>query len=210
MKEDYYSPTEERANIGTHAAGIVGSIAAAIWLVPKALEAPSAWNVSAVAVFLASALLLYSMSTIYHSSRGQVWRQRLRVLDHSAIFVLIAGTYTPFALVSMRGGSGWIIFAVVWSVAVLGIVFKVFFTGRFELFSSGLYVAMGWIIVFFGRELANSVSGHALAWLVAGGLSYTVGAVFYSIKRIPFNHAIFHVFVLGGTACHTAAVYFLN
>jgi hemolysin III len=150
---------------------------------------------------------LYAASTLYHSATDPVRRARLRIFDHAAIYVLIAGTYTPFTLLVLPSPIGTILLAAVWLMAVAGIIIKLFFTGRFKLFSTLMYVSMGWLIVFAFNPLLESMEPHGLQWLLAGGIAYTVGAVLYSIKKLPFNHAIFHVFVLAGTFCHFIAVY---
>jgi hemolysin III len=129
------------------------------------------------------------------------------VVDHATIYVLIAGTYTPFTLVTLNGWVGWTIFGVSWAMALTGITLKLFFTGRYDLFSTLMYVFMGWIVVFAIKPLINSLSAEGLWWLMAGGLAYTVGAILYSIKKIKFNHAIFHMFVLLGSFCHFVSVY---
>ena len=134
-------------------------------------------------------------------------RVRLRTVDHAAIYILIAGTYTPFALVTLQGSIGWILFAVIWTMALSGIALKLFFTGRFELSSTLMYVAMGWLIVFFIKPLIASFPPAGLAWLLAGGIAYTVGAVLYSMPRVPYNHAVFHIFVVAGGMCHFIAVF---
>ena len=159
-------------------------------------------------IFGASLVVLFAASTIYHSAKKPELRARLRIVDHASIYVLIAGTYTPFTLITLNGMAGWIIFSASWAMALTGIVLKLFFTGRFDLISTLVYVFMGWIIVFDLESLINKLSSGGLFWLVAGGLAYTVGAILYSIKKIKFNHAIFHVFVLLGAFCHFVAVYF--
>ena len=202
-----YSPREERLNIGTHALGAVLSLGALVALIMQALTYGEVMTGIAFTVFGLSLLVLYSASTLYHSATDPKRRSRLKVFDHAAIYVLIAGTYTPFSLVTLRGATGWWIFGIVWGCAMVGIILKLFFTGRFKLVSTIMYVAMGWIIVFAIGPLMNSMPGPGLTWLLAGGIAYTVGAVLYSIKRIPYNHAIFHVFVLAGSFCHFVTIY---
>jgi hemolysin III len=159
-------------------------------------------------IFGLSLLFLYGSSTIYHSSKNVVRRGKLRILDHVSIYVLIAGTYTPFTLITLQGMTGWVIFSVSWLMALTGIILKFFFTGKYHLLSTLMYVFMGWLILFAIGPLIDKLPSAGLSWLVAGGVSYTLGAVLYSIKKMRFNHAIFHVFVLLGSSCHFLAVYF--
>ena len=204
----FYSPIEERINILSHAAGLLLSMVAVVLLVTRASHYGNAWHIVSVAIFGASLIALYAASTTYHSATNAELRARLRVIDHATIYILIAGTYTPFALITLNGATGWVLFAVSWSMAISGIVLKLFFTGRFNLVSTLMYVFMGWIIIFAVKPLIANLPTAGLYWLVAGGLSYTLGAIIYSIKKIPLNHAIFHLFVLGGSICHFVAVYF--
>ena len=184
------------------------SIIAVVLLVTRASSYGNAWHIVSVAIFGASLIALYAASTTYHSATRAELRARLRVIDHATIYILIAGTYTPFTLITLNGATGWTIFAVSWAMAISGISLKLFFTGRFNLISTLMYVFMGWIIIFAVKPLVANLSTEGLFWLVAGGLSYTVGAIIYSIKKVPLNHAIFHLFVLGGSICHFVAVYF--
>lgn len=202
-----YQPAEERLNIASHAVGLVLSVAATVMLLLKAIDHGGALEIVGAIAFGAGLVALFGASTAYHAARDSVRRQRLRVLDHAAIFLLIAGTYTPFCLVTLDGPLGWTILTASWAMAVVGITLKLFFTGRFRLVSTAMYVFMGWIIVFALKPLIANLPAAGLAWTVAGGLAYTLGAVLYSIGRIPFNHAIFHVLVLVGAACHFVAVY---
>ena len=203
-----YSPAEERVNISSHAIGLLLSVVALALLVIHASSNGDVWHIVSFSVFGASLIILFAASTIYHSSRDPDSRARLRVVDHASIYVLIAGTYTPFTLVTLNGTTGWTIFAITWGMALSGIVLKLFFTGRYERVSTLMYVFMGWIIVFAIGPLIDNLSSDGLFWLVAGGIAYTVGAILYGIKQIKFNHAIFHVFVLIGAFCHFVAVYF--
>ena len=204
----HYSPLEERLNISSHAIGFFLSIAALALLSTHASLNGNAWHVVSFSIFGASLVILFAASTIYHSVKNPELRARMRVVDHAAIYVLIAGTYTPFTLVTLNGVSGWVIFGASWGMAVTGIVLKLFFTGRFDLVSTLMYVFMGWIIVFDLGTLIDKLSPDGLFWLVAGGVAYTLGAILYSIKKLKFNHAIFHVFVLLGAFCHFVSVYF--
>ena len=204
----FYSPLEERINITSHAVGLALSIVATVLLVRHASLFGNAWHVVSFSIFGASLMALYSASTAYHSTKDPLLRNRLRVIDHATIYVLIAGTYTPFTLVTLNGTVGWVIFGVSWGMALSGIILKLFFTGKYNLVSTLMYVLMGWIIVFAIKPLVTNLSSEGLFWLIAGGLAYTFGAIIYSIKKIKFNHAIFHLFVLMGSACHFVSVYF--
>ncbi len=204
----YYSPGEEKININSHAVGFVLSIIALILLVVRASNHGDIWHIVSFSIFGASLIVLYATSTIYHSTKKPELRNRLRILDHASIYVLIAGTYTPFTLVTLQGTTGWVIFGVSWTLALCGIILKLFFTGRYRLLSTSMYVFMGWIIIFAIKPLIASLSSDGLFWLIAGGLAYTLGAILYSIKKIKFNHAIFHMFVLMGSFCHFISVYF--
>ena len=204
----YYSAIEEKLNITTHVVGLVFSVAALVLLVTRATLYGNVWHIVSFSVFGASLIILYASSTIYHSATNPVLRSRLRIVDHASIYVLIAGTYTPFSLVTLSGLSGWMIFSFSWAMAITGIILKLFFTGRYNLISTLMYVFMGWIIIFAIKPLINNLSSDGLFWLVAGGMAYTVGAILYGIKKIKFNHAIFHVFVLLGSFCHFVSVYF--
>jgi hemolysin III len=204
----FYSPLEERINIGSHAIGLVMSIVAVLLLILRASSHGNAWHIVSAAIFGASLIALYAASTTYHSATRPELRARLRIIDHATIYILIAGSYTPFALVTLNGPVGWTIFAVSWGLAISGIVLKLFFTGRFNLVSTLMYVFMGWIIIFAVKPLVASLPTQGLYWLIAGGLSYTIGAIIYSIKKVPLNHAIFHLLVLAGSVCHFMAVYF--
>jgi len=203
-----YSPAEERVNISSHAIGLLLSIVALALLVIHASANGDVWHIVSFSIFGASLIILFAASTIYHSTRDPDSRARLRVVDHASIYILIAGTYTPFTLVTLNGTIGWTIFGISWGMALSGIVLKLFFTGRYELVSTLMYVFMGWIIIFAISPLIDNLSSDGLSWLVAGGIGYTVGAILYGIKQIKFNHAIFHVFVLIGAFCHFVAVYF--
>jgi len=204
----YYSPLEEKTNIVSHAIGFVLSIVALVLMVVRASLYGNAWHIVSVSIFGASLILLYAASTFYHSAKDAKIRSRLRVFDHATIYILIAGTYTPFTLVTLYGPIGWTIFGVSWSMAATGVVLKLFYTGRFNVLSTLMYVFMGWIIMFAIKPLVNNLPTEGLYWLIAGGIAYTTGAILYSIKQIKFNHAIFHLFVLLGSFCHVMAVYF--
>lgn len=208
QKIKFYSPLEERINIGSHALGLFLSLIATALMVMRAGQNGNAWHIVSVCIFGAGLISLYAASTAYHSTTRPELRARLRIIDHATIYILIAGTYTPFTLITLNGTVGWVIFGVSWGLAAIGIYLKLHFTGRFDVLSTLMYVFMGWIIIFAIKPLIAALPVEGLYWLVAGGLSYTLGAVIYSIKQIPLNHAIFHLFVLGGSICHFVAVYF--
>jgi hemolysin III len=168
----------------------------------------TAWHIVACALYGSTLLVLYLASTLYHSLTSARAKAVFKVIDHSAIFLLIAGTYTPFLLVPLRGSWGWSLFGVLWGVAAVGIGLKVFFAGRFKRLSTLLYVAMGWMALVAIRPLWVNLPRGGLTWLLAGGLFYTAGTVFYLNRRIPFNHAIWHGFVLAGSLCHFLGVMF--
>jgi hemolysin III len=207
-KTKYYSPIEEKINTISHAIGFILSIVALVLLVTHANLHGNVWHIVSFSIFGASLIILYAASTLYHSAKKSKLRNRLKIIDHASIYVLIAGTYTPFTLVTLKGTIGWVIFGTSWGLALTGIILKLFFTGRYNLISTILYVLMGWVIVFVIKPLINNLPLEGLLWLFAGGISYTIGAILYSIKKIKFNHAIFHMFVLMGSFCHFMSVFF--
>jgi hemolysin III len=192
-------------NALTHGAGAALALAASAVLVTLVAQRGSGWQLAGALVFCLALQLLYVASTLYHAIPYPVAKRRLKVLDHCAIFVLIAGTYTPFALVALRDSIGWWLFAASWSLALLGIVFKLFFTGRFKFASTMVYVAMGWMVVVAARPFLRSVPMPIVWWLLAGGLAYTLGTAFYLARR-RHAHAVWHGFVLLGSSCHFVAV----
>jgi hemolysin III len=205
---NHYSPLEEKTNIISHAIGLALSIIALLLMLVKASGSGDILHVIGGGIFGASLIALYAASTFYHSAKDPKKRARLRINDHATIYILIAGTYTPFTLITLNGWVGWTIFAVSWGMATCGVVLKLFFTGKYNGLSTLMYVFMGWIIILAIKPLVNSISTEGLFWLIAGGVAYTTGAVIYSIKKIQFNHAIFHMFVLLGSICHFISVYF--
>ncbi|MCK5799034.1 MAG: hemolysin III family protein [Deltaproteobacteria bacterium] len=196
------SPQEERANTLTHALGIVLGLATLAILVIPAAQAGDPRRVVAFAVYGSSLVLLYLASTGYHAFRDERTKRRWRVFDHAAIYLLIAGTYTPVTLITLRGAWGWTLFGIVWGLALFGVIFTLFLTGRFKILSLAIYLAMGWIGVVAGKPLVAAMPQGGLLWLAAGGVAYTGGTVFYMWKRLPYHHAIWHLFVLAGSACH--------
>lgn len=203
----FYSPTEEKLNIWSHAFGIFLSIIALVLLIIKAVQQDNIWMMISFPIFGVSLILLYLASTLYHASKEPQKRFKLKVFDHAAIYVLIAGSYTPFTLVSLNGETGWLIFSIVWVMAFTGIILKLFFTGKFKIVSTAMYVLMGWLIVFYFQDLTAHLHEKGVFYLILGGVLYTIGAILYSIKKIKFNHAIFHFFVLAGSFCHFLSIY---
>jgi len=203
-----YTPREELANSLTHGLGVAFSIAGLVLMVVFSAAHGTAWHVVSTAIFGATLVLLYTSSTLYHSLRGEALKHRLQKFDHAAIFLLIAGTYTPFLLVTLRGPWGWSLFGVIWGLAAVGIALKFWFAGRFRLVSTLIYVGMGWMVMIALRPLTAALPSGGLKLLVAGGLCYTGGAAFYLWRKLPYHHAVWHLFVLGGSACHWAAVFF--
>ena len=200
-----YPLGEEIANSVTHGVGALLAVAGLSVLVAFAAIRGTAWHVVACSIYGSTLVLLYTASTLYHSIPNARAKRTLRILDHSAIFLLIAGTYTPFTLVNLRGGWGWSLFGIVWGLAILGILLQ---TGkrRHPVVAVALYVAMGWAVVVAIRPLLHAIPRGGLALLVGGGLAYTIGIVFYASKRIPYAHSVWHGFVLLGSALHFFAI----
>ncbi|MEA5444719.1 hemolysin III family protein [Gammaproteobacteria bacterium AB-CW1] len=199
---------EELANVATHGLGVLVSLVAGTVLITLAAIYTGPLEVVTASVFVTALVLLYLASTLYHAASRPALRRRLKVLDHCAIFLLIAGTYTPFTLVGLNGGWGWSLFAVIWGLAAFGIVLKLFFTGRYRLLSTATYVTMGWLAMVAFVPMTRELPPAALSWLIIGGVTYTAGTVFYHNERVPYSHAIWHLFVLGGSICHFTAVSF--
>lgn len=204
----FYSKSEEQLNIISHGLGLLLSIVAFPFLLLKALEIDDSLAILSFVIYGFSMIVLYAASTFYHAAKEPLLRRKLNILDHAAIYILIAGTYTPFCLLVLKGQTGWIIFGLTWLFAVFGVVLKLFFTGKFDKLSTIIYVLMGWQIVVVINPLMENLSTDGLYYLFGGGISYTIGAVLYSFKKLPYNHAIFHVFVLLGSFLHFCAVYF--
>ncbi|MDX1633451.1 MAG: hemolysin III family protein [Marinobacter sp.] len=202
-----YSKAEEWLNFVTHGLAALFSAAGMVVLIVLAALEADVWKIVSFSIFGISMTLLFLASTLYHSARRPEARRLFKMLDHCAIFLLIAGTYTPFLLVNMRGPVGWTLFGIIWSLALLGILFKLVFGHRYKPLQIIIYLLMGWLIVFASRELAATVNSLGLWLVVAGGVTYTLGVVFYLVKQIPFNHAIWHLFVIGGSTCHFLAIY---
>lgn len=202
-----YTPREELANSLTHAVGVALSVAGLVLMVTFSARHGDAWHVVSTAIFGVSLIALYTASTLYHTLRDVARKQLLRKFDHAAIFLLIAGSYTPFLLVSLRGAWGWSLFGVVWGLAAVGIALKFWFTGRFRVASTLLYLGLGWLVLIAFKPLLAALPRAGVGWLVAGGACYSAGTIFYLWKRLPYHHAVWHLFVLGGSLCHWVAVF---
>ncbi|MBV6646087.1 MAG: hemolysin III family protein [Cyclobacteriaceae bacterium] len=205
----YYPRREEWINVSTHLLGLLLSVAALSVLVSFAAIYGTVWHIVSFSFFGSSMVLLYLASTLYHSAKGRRLRQKLNVFDHAAIYVLIAGTYTPFCLLALRGAMGWTLFGIIWGLAVIGIVLKLFFAGKYDLMSTIGYVLMGWVAVIASKSLLINLTSESLLYLILGGASYTIGALFYSWQRLPYNHSIFHVLVLAGSVLHFISIFLL-
>ncbi len=202
----HYTPLEERANILTHALGIVLSLAGLSSLAFLAFRFGDVWHKVSLLIYGTSLVVLYVASVVYHSTKDEKNRQRMRIFDHVSIYLLIAGTYTPFSLVNLRNDWGVPLLVAVWVLAAVGIVLKFFFINAKKWVSAALYIALGWLVVIAIKPVLNHVPMHGLLWLLSGGVIYTLGVVFYVWKSLPYHHAIWHLFVLGGSVCHFLAV----
>ncbi|CAB1251390.1 hemolysin III family protein [Clostridium sp. MT-14] len=198
----FYSKGEEIANAVTHGIGTLLSIAALVLLIVFSVEKGDKWYVISYTIYGISMFILYLGSTLYHSITNVRAKRVLRIFDHASIYLLIAGTYTPFTLTILRSSVGWVIFGIIWALAILGIIMKIFWVGKYEIASTLLYIFMGWIIIFAMKKLLILLSPMGIALLVAGGIIYTAGAFLYMMNKVPYNHAIWHIFVIGGSACH--------
>src|SRR5688500_19886565 len=201
-----FDTKEEIANSITHGIGALLSIAALVLLVVMASLYGSAWHVTGFAIFGATMIILYMSSTLYHAFTHQRAKSLFRKFDHMAIFLLIAGTYTPFCLMAVRGWVGWTVLGIIWTFAVIGIVIKSFFTGRYEWISITMYLLMGWMVIPVIQSIYAFLSLEGFLLLVAGGLAYTIGTIFYMNHRIPYHHGIWHLWVLAGSTLHFFSV----
>jgi hemolysin III len=206
MEENFYTKGEEIANAITHGIGAALAIAALVLLVVFSAMKGTAWHVVGFSIFGATLVILYLESTLYHSLTNKKVKRLFRKFDHMSIFLLIAGTYTPFCLTILRGTMGWIMFAIVWGSTVVGIILKAFLTGKKDKLSTTLYVVMGWLIVIAIKRMYLSMIFSGFLFLVIGGLLYTVGALFYSWDKLRYNHGVWHLFVIGGSVCHFFSV----
>lgn len=201
-----YSVLEEVIHAITHGVGVLLSIGGLSWMLYLSIAAADPWRIVASSIYGATLIALFLASTVYHSMYASRHREIFKLLDHCAIYLLIAGTYTPFLLVAMRTDTGWWLFGSIWALATAGIVKKLWFRHRFPKLALFSYLAMGWLIVVAAPQMAEAIGSNGMAWLFAGGICYSVGAIFYAMERIPFNHAVWHVFVLGGGVCHFLGV----
>lgn len=200
------SELEEQLNAGTHGIGALLGIVALIMLVVFNSN-KTEYSLFSVVVYGISIIVLFSASTLYHAIKREKHKHYFRILDHISIYLLIAGTYTPVCLILLEQSKGWLLFWIVWGIAALGLILKIFFTGKFEALSLLLYLAMGWLVVFDFTFLSEMLGPKGVLWLFAGGLFYTLGIVFYAIERIPYNHVIWHLFVLAGAISHFFMVF---
>lgn len=211
MKKKYipvsYSSTEEKINVLTHGFGLLFSFIAFYLLILKAIQFNKPIQSLSFIIYGLSLIILYAASTLYHASKDPEKRRRLNIFDHASIYVLIAGSYTPFALVTLEGKVGWWLFGIIWTFALTGVILKLYYTGKYDKLSTIMYVAMGWIVIFAMKPLIENLNQTGLYWLIAGGIFYTIGALFYSYAKLKYNHAIFHVFVLLGSFAHFIAIY---
>ncbi len=203
----YYSGKEERLNVITHAFGLLLSVIGLPFLILKAFSFEGFWKPASLVIYGLSLIVLYAASTFYHAAKDPKLRRKFNIFDHAAIYVLIAGTYSPYTIILMDSTLGWTVFELTWSFALLGIILKLFFTGRFDKLSTALYLLMGWQVVFVIKSLMEHLSTEGTQLLFAGGVFYTIGALLYSINRIPYNHAIFHVCVVLGSLFHFFSVF---
>jgi len=203
-----YSQAEELANRCTHGLGALLSIAGVAALIVLAAEQHDSYRIVSACIYGASMITFYCLSTAYHSVRKPYVRYVFRILDHASIYLMIAGSYTPFALVTLRGPWGWSLFGTVWGLGTFGAVMKIVTTHRFPYIGPLLYIGLGWIVVVAFKPLSAALAINGMYLLFAGGIAYTLGVVFYLWDRIPFNHAIWHLFVLAGSALHFFAIYY--
>ncbi len=209
MKPYKYSLAEDITNSVTHGVGAVLSISGMTLLVVLASMKGDPWRIVTLSIYGSTLVAMYLMSTLYHGIQSPRAKEIFRRLDHVAIFLLIAGTYTPFTLVTIRGGVGWFLFATVWALAVIGVLLTAFAMGRFEKISLALYIAMGWIAILTIKPAMAAFPMWGMIGVLVGGLFYSLGVVFYVWERLPFNHSIWHGFVLAGSACHFFTILFV-
>lgn len=202
-----YSMGEEIANSITHGIGAALSVAGLTLLVFLAAIKGDVFQIVSFSIYGASLVILYLASTLYHSFQNPKVKRVFKIIDHSSIYLLIAGTYTPFLLVGLQDRFGWILLAIIWGLAALGISFKAFFIDRYQKISTLAYVLMGWLGVLMIKGLSENIEIGGLIWLAAGGAAYTLGVIFYALKKIPYMHSIWHLFVLAGSICHFFSIY---
>jgi hemolysin III len=208
LSEFSYTTGEEIAHAVSHGVGVLLSIAGLAILVAFASLYGNAWHIASSSIYGATLILLYTASTLYHGIPNPAVKRVLQRIDHLAIYLLIAGTYTPFTLVSLRGGWGWTLFGLVWGLALLGVVLETMVKRRIKWLSLSLYLGLGWLVVIAIEPLLDSVASGGLILLLAGGLSYTLGVIFYAWKRLAYHHAVWHLFVMAGSALHFFSIFF--
>ena len=206
FRERTQSLGEEIANSVSHGAGLVAAVVAVPVLVVAAIHRGDPWGIAAAAVFATTMVLVYLLSTLYHAVPGNRAKRVLRVLDHAAIFLLIAGTYTPFTLGVLRGGWGWTLLGLVWGLGLAGVALKIVSGARYPMFSLCLYLATGWVALIAVKPIWLAVPAGGLFWIMAGGLAYTAGVPFFAVERFRYSHFVWHLFVIAGSACHFMAV----
>ena len=200
------TPLEERLNVITHFIGVLfGCIAFFLLIYNQSNNVK--WSLFSIFIYSITIIILFTASTLYHWVTKPKLKHQFRVLDHISIYLLIAGTYTPVCIIILQDSLGWYLLGLVWGIAVFGIILKLFFTGKFEVFSTLLYLVMGWLIVFDFNNLSSNMGSGGIQLLVIGGMAYTIGILFYAIEKIPFNHVIWHVFVLMGAYFHFLMMY---
>jgi hemolysin III len=202
----HYSATEEMVHATSHGMGAILGVAALVWMLQISISASDPWRVVASSIYGVSLIAMFGTSTLYHGLHKSKRKHLFKLLDHCAIYLLIAGTGTPFLLVAMQTDIRWWLFAAIWSLAALGVLSKLWLGHRHPRLSLASYLLMGWLMVIAVPQLLDAIGSNGLTWVVAGGLCYTVGAAFYMAKRMYFHHAIWHFFVLAGAACHFLAV----
>ncbi|NFB33136.1 hemolysin III family protein [Clostridium botulinum] len=209
MLNEFYTKGEEIANAITHGIGALLSIAALVILIVFSAKYGDAWYVTSYSIFGSCLFILYLESTLYHSLQGSKVKKIFRIFDHSSIFLLIAGTYTPFILTSLRDPLGWTIFGIEWGLTLIGIILKVFTTGKYEKLSTAIYIFMGWLIMLHAKKLVLVIPRISLIYLIVGGVIYTVGAFLFMLDDIPYNHPIWHLFVIGGSIFHFFSLFYM-
>ena len=196
------TPAEEVANFLTHGIGLILSLSGAMALISLAALYGDALHVVSCLIYSLGMIMLFGISTLYHSRRNPKVKRIFRILDHACIYIMIAGTYTPFTIGSLRNTLGWSLFTIIWSLAIAGIILKIFYTGKFIKTSTFVYIAMGWLAIVAAFPIIDHITIHGFIWIIAGGVLYTGGTIFFLWESLPFNHAIWHLFVIGGGFCH--------
>lgn len=208
MNTHIFSKKEEIYHAITHGFGAILSIAGLVLLIVFSSMNGNPWEIVSVTIFGTTMLFMYVSSTVVHSLPKGKWKDLFQIFDHSSIYLFIAGTYTPFLLIHLRGTIGWTLFGIIWTIALTGIIFKVFFVKRFLILSTFFYILMGWLIVIVWNPLTIVIDKAGILLLVGGGLFYTVGTIFYIVRKIPYHHVIWHLFVIVGSVFHFFAIFF--